>query len=222
MASGVNPRRCTWRSSTGIRRKIAVVSLDCPDRVYPSVSQHHPPALRLERTINDLFGLSAEDLPDARPWLDHNRWGVRFPLGDRIDALSTTAPYRFLAGGRRWPASDCGRPGACGHHRARTFPLYRQRGDRGPAGAAAGIYPQGDRGADARRQRRARRSTRRTRIGRQHRRLCLCVFAGRRGRAATCGAGSRGLAAGAACGTRAARQSSRRHRRDLQRRVLRL
>src|SRR5882672_2723214 len=62
---------------------IAVVSLDCPDRAYPSVSKHHPPALRLERTVNDLFGLSAEDLPDTRRWLDHNRWGVRFPLGDR-------------------------------------------------------------------------------------------------------------------------------------------
>jgi Ni,Fe-hydrogenase III large subunit len=76
--------------------EIAVVSLECPDRVYPSVSQRHPPALRLERTVNDLFGLSAEDLPDPRPWLDHNHWGVRFPLGNRIDASSTTAPYRFL------------------------------------------------------------------------------------------------------------------------------
>src|ERR1700737_1983658 len=76
--------------------EIAIVSLDCPDRVYPSVSKHHPPALRQERTVNDLFGLSAQDLPDTRPWLDHNRWGVRFPLGDRIDALPTTAPYRFL------------------------------------------------------------------------------------------------------------------------------
>ena len=76
--------------------EIAVVSIDCPARVYPSVSKHHPPALRLERTVSDLFGLSAEDLPDTRPWLDHNRWGVRFPLGHGIDALSTTAPYRFL------------------------------------------------------------------------------------------------------------------------------
>ena len=76
--------------------EIAVVSIDCPDRVYPSVSKHHLPALRLERTVNDLFGLSAQDLPDSRPWLDHNRWGVRFPLGNRINALSMTAPYRFL------------------------------------------------------------------------------------------------------------------------------
>src|SRR5207245_11561919 len=64
---------------------------------FPSVGKHHPPALRLERTINDLFGLSAQGSPDARPWLDHNRWGVRYPLGDRIDALPKAAPYRFLA-----------------------------------------------------------------------------------------------------------------------------
>src|SRR5882672_10765089 len=81
----------------GHTAEIAIVSLDCPDRSYPSVSKHHPPALRLERAIHDLFGLSAEGSHDARPWLDHNRWGVRFPLGDRIDALPKAAPYGFLA-----------------------------------------------------------------------------------------------------------------------------
>src|SRR5204862_1186108 len=55
-----------------------------------------PPALRLERNVNVLFGLSAQALPDPRRWLDHNRWGVRFPLGDRVDALPTTMPYPFL------------------------------------------------------------------------------------------------------------------------------
>ena len=74
----------------------AVVSLDCPDRAYPSVSQHHPPAFRLERAVRDLFGLVAEGSSDTRPWLDHNRWEVRFPLGDRIDALPQASPYRFL------------------------------------------------------------------------------------------------------------------------------
>src|SRR5882672_11767367 len=81
----------------GHTAEIAIVSLDCPNRTFPSVGKHHPPALRLERTINDLFGLSAQGSPDARPWLDHNRWGVRYPLGDRIDALPKAAPYRFLA-----------------------------------------------------------------------------------------------------------------------------
>src|SRR3954447_19819877 len=77
--------------------ELAVLSLDCQDGTYPSVSAQHPPALRLERAINDLFGLSAEGLTDSRPWLDHNRWGVRFPLADRsISALSEGAPYPFL------------------------------------------------------------------------------------------------------------------------------
>src|SRR3569832_739297 len=76
---------------------IAIVSLDCPDRSYPSVGKHHPPALRLERAINDLYGLSAEDSPETRPWLDHYRWGIRFPLGDSVKSLSVTAPYCFLA-----------------------------------------------------------------------------------------------------------------------------
>src|SRR5882724_4270989 len=75
---------------------IAIVSLDCPGRLYPSVGRHHPPALRLERTVHDLFGLVAEGAPDPRPWLDHNRWGLRFPLGERIDAPAHAAPYRFL------------------------------------------------------------------------------------------------------------------------------
>src|SRR5258708_17303274 len=76
--------------------EIATVSLDCPDLTFPSVGLRHPPALRLERAINDLFGLSAQGLPDTRPWLDHNCWGVRFPLGDRINAVKAAAPYRFL------------------------------------------------------------------------------------------------------------------------------
>src|SRR4051794_2444737 len=80
----------------GQTAEIAVVSLDCPNRTFPSVGKHHPPALRLERTIHDLFGLFPDGSPDARPWLDHNRWGVRFPLGDRIDAVPKAAPYRFL------------------------------------------------------------------------------------------------------------------------------
>jgi Ni,Fe-hydrogenase III large subunit/Ni,Fe-hydrogenase III component G len=75
---------------------VAVLSLDCPDHAYPSVGARHPPALRLERAMYDLFGLSAEGLPDIRPWLDHNNWDMRFPLGHRISALPNPAPYRFL------------------------------------------------------------------------------------------------------------------------------
>lgn len=75
---------------------IDVLSLDCPDRRYPSVGQRHPPALRLERTIRDLFGLQPEGLPDARPWLDHGRWAVAQPLGARGEPPAAPPPYPFL------------------------------------------------------------------------------------------------------------------------------
>src|SRR5258706_1407855 len=39
---------------------VAVVSLDCPEGRYPSVGKHHAPAIRLERSIHDLFGLEPE------------------------------------------------------------------------------------------------------------------------------------------------------------------
>ncbi|MGF6312161.1 Ni,Fe-hydrogenase III large subunit [Bradyrhizobium sp. i1.8.4] len=75
---------------------IGVISLDCPDRSFPSVAAHHRPALRPERTIHDLFGLKATGTPDQRAWLDHGRWQMRFPLGERLDASSDAAPYQFL------------------------------------------------------------------------------------------------------------------------------
>jgi Ni,Fe-hydrogenase III large subunit len=78
-----------------VAKQMAVVSLECSSGRFPSVAQYHPPAIRLERTIQDLFGLEPENGPDARPWLDHSRWGVRHPLGEQT-AESETAPYAFL------------------------------------------------------------------------------------------------------------------------------
>ncbi|KWV51779.1 hydrogenase expression protein HypE [Bradyrhizobium macuxiense] len=75
---------------------IGVISLDCPDRRYPSVAAYHRPALRLERTIHDLFGLEAVGTPDSRRWLDHGRWQTRFPLGERLNASPDASPYPFL------------------------------------------------------------------------------------------------------------------------------
>ena len=49
--------------------EIGVVSLDCPDRQFPSVARTHPPALHLEAAVRDLFGLQPSNSPDARPWL---------------------------------------------------------------------------------------------------------------------------------------------------------
>jgi Ni,Fe-hydrogenase III large subunit len=74
---------------------LAVLSLPAPDRRFPSVGLTHAPALRLERSIRDLYGLEPEGAPDPRPWLDHGRWGVNHPLGNRDDAPATRDPYIF-------------------------------------------------------------------------------------------------------------------------------
>jgi Ni,Fe-hydrogenase III large subunit len=76
--------------------KILVISLLVAKRRYPSVGLSHPPALRLERMIRDLYGLEPEGLPDTRPWIDHGRWGVSRPLGARRPAPATGAAYAFL------------------------------------------------------------------------------------------------------------------------------
>lgn len=73
---------------------VAVISLEVPEGRYAAVGRRHPAAIRLERAARDLFGLEPKGLPDGRPWLDHNRWDVRHPLG-RPSAPSAAA-YPFL------------------------------------------------------------------------------------------------------------------------------
>ena len=64
---------------------VMVLTLPCPDGRFPSVTEVHLPALRLERTVRDLHGLNPEGLTDRRPWLDHGTSGGDAP-----------APYAFL------------------------------------------------------------------------------------------------------------------------------
>ncbi|ATQ69800.1 hydrogenase large subunit [Methylosinus trichosporium] len=79
-------------------RGFAIVTLECPDKSYPSVGRLHPPALRLERAIRDIYGVEAEESPDARRWLDHGRWGVRRPgaAAPSTDAPNMADSYEFL------------------------------------------------------------------------------------------------------------------------------
>ncbi len=76
--------------------RIMVLSLACPDGRYPSVGRVHPPAIRLERGAADLFGLVPVGLPDARPWLDHGKWGVHAPLATQQDKARPSEEYVFL------------------------------------------------------------------------------------------------------------------------------
>jgi Ni,Fe-hydrogenase III large subunit/Ni,Fe-hydrogenase III component G len=74
---------------------IAVISYRCEGGTYPSVGAKHPPAIRLERAIRDLYGLDAIGAPDARTWLDLGFWNVRHPLGEQ-NIAQKPAPYVFL------------------------------------------------------------------------------------------------------------------------------
>jgi Ni,Fe-hydrogenase III large subunit/Ni,Fe-hydrogenase III component G len=77
-------------------REIAVITIDCPAGRYPSVGALHPPAIRLERALRDLYGMEPVGLPDTRPWLDLGFWNVRHPLGARREPSAARAPYAFL------------------------------------------------------------------------------------------------------------------------------
>ncbi|MEI6557800.1 MAG: hydrogenase expression protein HypE [Rhodospirillaceae bacterium] len=78
---------------------VAVLSLDTQGGRFPSLSHARPGAIRLERAIQDLSGLTAVDLEDTRPWLDHGTWPLAAPLGaarTRVPA-PLPRPYDFLA-----------------------------------------------------------------------------------------------------------------------------
>ena len=78
------------------QKNIVVATIECPDGRFPSVGRLHPPAIRLERALRDLFGLDPVGLPDQRPWLDHGRWGQRHPLAKGPQPQGDQEPYAFL------------------------------------------------------------------------------------------------------------------------------
>ena len=75
---------------------VGVLSFICESGRFPSVGQSHPPAVRLERAIRDLWGLEPEGLADPRPWLDHGRWQCVRAGGDALDPPRAAVGYAFL------------------------------------------------------------------------------------------------------------------------------
>jgi len=76
------------------RHEIAVLTLECGSRRFPSIGQMHPPAIRLERAVHDLWSLRPEGLDDLRPWLDHGTWGHPASPGAPLPARRND--YAFL------------------------------------------------------------------------------------------------------------------------------
>ena len=77
--------------------KPCVVSVRTRTSDFPSVGRFHAPAIRLERSLRDLYDFAPLGAPDRRPWLDHGAWGVRAPLGSRPPAARRDpGSYEFL------------------------------------------------------------------------------------------------------------------------------
>lgn len=76
--------------------EVAVATIECPHGSFPSVGAVNAPAIRLERALRDLYGLTPVGLADMRPWLDRGVWGVRHPLGAGEKSAPEARPYVFL------------------------------------------------------------------------------------------------------------------------------
>jgi Ni,Fe-hydrogenase III large subunit len=59
---------------------------------YAALSPARPGAVRFERMLRDLWGLSAEEALDLRPWLDHGRWQVTGPMASHPAANTLPPP----------------------------------------------------------------------------------------------------------------------------------
>jgi len=104
LAEGDATLMSLWGDDRGVRMALAgtggalhFLHLACDGGAFPSVAAIHAPAGRLERAACDLFGFTATDAPDPRPWLDHGRWPVRHPLGRPVAHDGSADAYAFLA-----------------------------------------------------------------------------------------------------------------------------
>ncbi len=74
-----------------------ILTTEARNGTFPSIGRDHPPAIRLERALHDLYGHAPLAIPDRRPWLDHGQWGMRAPLnGAPAVGKRDPAAYDFL------------------------------------------------------------------------------------------------------------------------------
>ncbi|MDQ6959886.1 MAG: NADH-quinone oxidoreductase subunit C [Mariprofundaceae bacterium] len=56
------------------RHVLLRTDLNMDDPVLPDISRHYVAAVRMERNMQDMFGIRVEGLADARQWLKHEHW----------------------------------------------------------------------------------------------------------------------------------------------------
>jgi Ni,Fe-hydrogenase III large subunit len=74
---------------------IRILRLVCADGGFPCVGVAHPGAIRLERALADLHGLTPQGAQDVRPWLNHGRFDFVAPLGCAAPCADPLPPYAF-------------------------------------------------------------------------------------------------------------------------------
>ena len=76
-------------------RRVAVLSLDCPERRFPSVGARTRRRCASSATIRDLYGLEPDGLARRAPLARSRPLGHHHPLGDAGPAPADAA-YAFL------------------------------------------------------------------------------------------------------------------------------
>jgi len=56
------------------RHVLLRTDLNIDDPVLPDIGRHYVAAVRMERTLQDMFGIRVEGLSDTRRWLKHEHW----------------------------------------------------------------------------------------------------------------------------------------------------
>ncbi|MBF0153118.1 MAG: hydrogenase expression protein HypE [Magnetococcales bacterium] len=80
----------------GLPSGAMVLSVAVESGGYPALTPDHLPALRLERTVRDMYGHTPRGLRDDRPWLNHGVW-LRPPRPEAMPCnLASPTTYPFL------------------------------------------------------------------------------------------------------------------------------
>ncbi|MBI4207353.1 MAG: NADH-quinone oxidoreductase subunit C, partial [Betaproteobacteria bacterium] len=73
-----------------VQSGLLVIALPLEGASFPDVSDIFPAANRMQRSVYDLFGVSAENPSDSRKWLRHGAWPENaFPLRKSFDGRQT-------------------------------------------------------------------------------------------------------------------------------------
>jgi len=80
------------------RHALLRTELNADDPAVHSISNHYIAACRMERSMQDMFGIKLLSIPDPRPWIKHEHWPPEsFPLRQNFaaDEAMPTDPERL-------------------------------------------------------------------------------------------------------------------------------